>query len=69
MTCYKDEIFGPVLDVMYADTLDDALKIINRYFIFLKKHYLAIPMVMVVLYLHKVVHVLVNSNMKLKLVK
>ncbi|KAK9870284.1 hypothetical protein WA026_006371 [Henosepilachna vigintioctopunctata] len=27
--CYKEEIFGPVLSIMSADTLDDALKIIN----------------------------------------
>ncbi|KAL3267253.1 hypothetical protein HHI36_011386 [Cryptolaemus montrouzieri] len=27
--CYKEEIFGPVLSVMSADTLEDALKIIN----------------------------------------
>ena len=29
MTCYKQEIFGPVLDIMYADTLDEAIEIIN----------------------------------------
>lgn len=29
MTCYKEEIFGPVLCSMEADTLDDAIKIIN----------------------------------------
>ncbi|XP_072392224.1 probable methylmalonate-semialdehyde/malonate-semialdehyde dehydrogenase [acylating], mitochondrial [Diabrotica undecimpunctata] len=27
--CYKEELFGPVLCVMSADTLDDAIKIIN----------------------------------------
>lgn len=27
--CYKEEIFGPVLSVMFADTLDDAINIIN----------------------------------------
>ncbi|XP_019869859.1 probable methylmalonate-semialdehyde dehydrogenase [acylating], mitochondrial [Aethina tumida] len=27
--CYKEEIFGPVLSVMNADTLEDAIKIIN----------------------------------------
>ncbi|KRT86151.1 hypothetical protein AMK59_662 [Oryctes borbonicus] len=27
--CYKEEIFGPVLTIMYADTLDDAIKITN----------------------------------------
>jgi len=29
MKCYQEEIFGPVLCVMSADTLDDAVKIIN----------------------------------------
>ncbi|KZP10557.1 Methylmalonate-semialdehyde dehydrogenase [Athelia psychrophila] len=29
MRCYKEEIFGPVLTVIEADTLDDALEIIN----------------------------------------
>jgi len=29
MTCYQEEIFGPVLVTMEADTLDDAIKIIN----------------------------------------
>ena len=29
MTCYKEEIFGPVLDIMYADSLDEAIAIIN----------------------------------------
>ena len=29
MTCYKEEIFGPVLVSMEADTLDDAIEIIN----------------------------------------
>ncbi|EGO05182.1 hypothetical protein SERLA73DRAFT_118737 [Serpula lacrymans var. lacrymans S7.3] len=29
MKCYKEEIFGPVLVVLTADTLDDALDIIN----------------------------------------
>lgn len=27
--CYKEEIFGPVLSIISADTLDDAIKIIN----------------------------------------
>ncbi|XP_044255959.1 probable methylmalonate-semialdehyde dehydrogenase [acylating], mitochondrial [Tribolium madens] len=27
--CYKEEIFGPVLSIMFADTLDEAIKIIN----------------------------------------
>lgn len=30
MLCYKEEIFGPVLLIMNADTLDDAISIINR---------------------------------------
>ncbi|KAI3621921.1 methylmalonate-semialdehyde dehydrogenase [Moniliophthora roreri] len=29
MSCYKEEIFGPVLTVVKADTLDDAIDIIN----------------------------------------
>tara|TARA_B110001452_G_scaffold75986_1_gene61703 strand:- start:1564 stop:3144 length:1581 start_codon:yes stop_codon:yes gene_type:complete len=29
MTCYKNEIFGPVLQVLHADTLDDAIALIN----------------------------------------
>lgn len=27
--CYKEEIFGPVLNIMTADTMEDAIKIIN----------------------------------------
>jgi len=30
MTCYKEEIFGPVLITLTADTLEDAMKIINE---------------------------------------
>jgi len=30
MTCYKEEIFGPVLVSMEVDTLDDAIKVINE---------------------------------------
>jgi len=30
MTCYKEEIFGPALCVMFADTLDEAIDIINK---------------------------------------
>jgi len=30
MTCYKEEIFGPVLCVMNADSLDEAMQIINN---------------------------------------
>jgi malonate-semialdehyde dehydrogenase (acetylating) / methylmalonate-semialdehyde dehydrogenase len=29
MTCYTEEIFGPVLVVLEADTLDEAIKITN----------------------------------------
>lgn len=31
MTSYKEEIFGPVLNILYADTLDQAIEIINKY--------------------------------------
>ncbi|KAG7237131.1 hypothetical protein INR49_032772 [Caranx melampygus] len=30
MTCYKEEIFGPVLVVLEADSLDEAISMINR---------------------------------------
>jgi len=30
MQCYKEEIFGPVLTCVHADTLDEAIKLINR---------------------------------------
>lgn len=30
MRCYKEEIFGPVLVCLYADTLDEAIEIINK---------------------------------------
>lgn len=30
MECYKEEIFGPVLCSLEADTLDDAISIINK---------------------------------------
>jgi len=30
MECYKEEIFGPVLCVMRADTYEEGLKIINE---------------------------------------
>jgi len=30
MVCYKEEIFGPVLCSMEAETLDDAINIINH---------------------------------------
>lgn len=30
MTCYTEEIFGPVLVVLEADTLDDAISMVNR---------------------------------------
>lgn len=29
MNCYTEEIFGPVLCIMYADTLEEAIEIIN----------------------------------------
>ncbi|OXA57654.1 Methylmalonate-semialdehyde dehydrogenase [acylating], mitochondrial [Folsomia candida] len=29
MTCYKKELFGPVIEVMTVDTLDEAIKVIN----------------------------------------
>lgn len=29
MTCYKEEIFGPVLIILNADTLDDAIQLVN----------------------------------------
>jgi malonate-semialdehyde dehydrogenase (acetylating)/methylmalonate-semialdehyde dehydrogenase len=29
MECYRNEIFGPVLQVLHADTLDDAIRLIN----------------------------------------
>jgi len=30
MTCYKEEIFGPVLCVLTVDTLDEAIDVINK---------------------------------------
>lgn len=30
MTCYKEEIFGPVLIVLEADNLDEAISMINQ---------------------------------------
>ncbi len=30
MKCYKEEIFGPVLVVLEADSLDDAIKMVNN---------------------------------------
>lgn len=30
MTCYKEEIFGPVLVVLETETLDEAIKIVNE---------------------------------------
>lgn len=30
MTCYKEEIFGPVLVTLSVDTLDDAINLINN---------------------------------------
>ena len=31
MDAYKQEIFGPVLCVLYVDTLEEAVEIINKY--------------------------------------
>jgi len=30
MTCYKEEIFGPVLSIMHVETLDEAIALVNR---------------------------------------
>ena len=30
MECYKEEIFGPVLVVLEAESLDDAIEVINN---------------------------------------
>lgn len=30
MTCYKEEIFGPALSIVYKDTLDEAIEFINN---------------------------------------
>lgn len=30
MKCYSEEIFGPVLVVLEKETLDDAIKLVNR---------------------------------------
>lgn len=30
MQCYTEEIFGPVLSCIFADTLDEAINIINK---------------------------------------
>lgn len=30
MTCYKEEIFGPVMCVLTADNLDDAIVLLNK---------------------------------------
>jgi len=30
MTCYKEEIFGPVLVCLNVETIDDAIKLINK---------------------------------------
>ena len=29
MKCYKEEIFGPVLIILYAKTLDEAIRLVN----------------------------------------
>ena len=33
MECYKEEIFGPVLCSMEAESLDDAIELINKHFL------------------------------------
>lgn len=33
MTCYKEEIFGPALCVVFVDTLQEAIELINKYYI------------------------------------
>jgi malonate-semialdehyde dehydrogenase (acetylating)/methylmalonate-semialdehyde dehydrogenase len=30
MTCYKEEIFGPVLICLHVDTVDDAIELVNK---------------------------------------
>ena len=30
MTCYKEEIFGPAVCIIYAETLTEAIEIINK---------------------------------------
>lgn len=30
MNCYKEEIFGPVLNVLRSDSMEEALEIINN---------------------------------------
>ena len=30
MRCYKEEIFGPVLQLITVDTMDDAIDLINK---------------------------------------
>jgi len=30
MTCYKEEIFGPVLCIVCKDTLDEAIEFVNK---------------------------------------
>jgi malonate-semialdehyde dehydrogenase (acetylating)/methylmalonate-semialdehyde dehydrogenase len=30
MECYKTEIFGPVMNVMFVNTLDEAIDVINK---------------------------------------
>lgn len=61
MTAYQEEIFGPVLCVLYADTLDEAIKIINEYHLQL---IVAIHGVMVLPFSLRVVQLPVNSNMR-----
>ena len=30
MTAYKEEIFGPAMAILYVDTLEEAIKLINK---------------------------------------
>ena len=30
MTCYKEEIFGPVLICLHVDTIDEAIELVNK---------------------------------------
>lgn len=31
MTCYKEEIFGPALSIVFVNTLNDAIELINKF--------------------------------------
>ena len=36
MTAYKEEIFGLAISILYVDTLDEGIKLINKYLLFYK---------------------------------